>query len=477
VRDDDLGSMQRAVFRTDGALALLRWLARRVDGHAVLLDPSGRPVHCVPDCPSDVLHHAAEDIKRIITGEVAAASITGPAWWARVTSAAGRGSRPILLVTSATPLRDGDGGLVTHAAALLDLRWSADEHDRTITEIREAVLLLLMAGDVGVAPAVRVAGAAKPDLAPMVRVYLVEGAPAARNAIADKCDTACEGRAWIIRCPVYRQHVIILSPAEEDLEADNDADNKVLAALRTAVGDAVIGAGDAVALRDTAAGYTQAYYALAVARHQADRFARYTGADDLAAVLGRGARAWAHRALSPLLEYVPLRPQDPSGEELCTTLQSWLIFRGAAWRQLKVHRNTLAERLRHIAEICGCDLSRLDVQAELNLALQLLYRPEDGGAAAPPGLDGLLASPEAREWAKATLAPLEEQPLLLDTLRAWLAADTRPETTAAALGVSARGVRRRLERAEVKLGRSLTGGPSARYDMLLALRIRDGDGS
>jgi sugar diacid utilization regulator len=305
----------------------------------------------------------------------------------------------------------------------------------------------------------------------MVRVHVIEGTPGARDAIADRCESACADRAWIIRCPVYRHHVIVLSPAD-----DQDADDRVVSAVRAACADAAIGAGEAVALRDTAAGYTQAYHALAVARHRADRFARFTAAGDLAAVLGPGARQWAQQALAALLEYAPSRPHDPGCQELCVTLRSWLDFRGAAWRQLKIHRNTLAERLRHIGALLGRDLSKLPVQAELHLALQLAHRCEPGQARPPrTGLDELLCAPTAREWARVALAPLEEDPVLLKTVRAWLAADTSPEAAAGALNVSARGVRRRLERAEERLGRSLTGGPSGRYDVLLALRIRDGE--
>ena len=137
----------------------------------------------------------------------------------------------------------------------------------------------------------------KPDLAALVRVYLVEGGAAVRDAIADRCETAYDGRAWVIRCPVYRRHVIVLSPVGEE------AEDQILPAIRAVCPNASIGAGGTVALRDTAAGYAQAYHALAVARHRADHFAQFTAAGDLAAVLGYGARQWAHQTLSVLLEY------------------------------------------------------------------------------------------------------------------------------------------------------------------------------
>ncbi|MEV0054352.1 helix-turn-helix domain-containing protein [Saccharopolyspora shandongensis] len=47
------------------------------------------------------------------------------------------------------------------------------------------------------------------------------------------------------------------------------------------------------------------------------------------------------------------------------------------------------------------------------------------------------------------------------------------ENTAAELGVSVVGVRKRLLRVENLLGRSLLNGPSARYDLYLALRVLD----
>jgi hypothetical protein len=373
-------------------------------------------------------------------------------------------------VTARTPLTPDDGALIAHAAALLHLRWSADECDRAVTKIREAVLHLLMAEEV--APAKRVAGVMKPSLAAIIRVYLVEGTPAARNTIAGTCEKACGGHAWIVKCPVYRRHVIILAPVGDGAETDD----KIFRCLRTAHADVAIGAGDAVSLRDTATGYEQAYHALAVARHRPDRCARFMEAGDLAPILGRRGQLWAQQTLAPLLDYKPPRSIDLGSAELRATLRSWLDFRGAAWRQLKISRAALLERIRRIETILGRDLSQLPVQAELHLALRLLRRPSGDPATAGPRLDDLLAAPAAREWAEMMLAPLtrEADQQVLETVRAWLAAGARPQPTAAAVDISVRGVHRRLVRAEELLGRSLLGAPSARYDVLLALRIRDG---
>jgi diguanylate cyclase with GGDEF domain/PucR-like helix-turn-helix protein len=473
VRDDDVLSMQRAVVGPGGSARLLHWLSRRVDGPAVLLDPGGVPAQSAPGVPGDVLAAAEREIRRVVAGEVAAASVSGPSWWARVVGAAGgTEGGPALLVTSGAPLPPDESPLIAHAAALLGLRWSADQRSGAVAQIREAVLHLLMGGEIG--PARQVASVMKPDLPDMVRVVLVEGTAAVRNAIADRCETACGGQAWIVRCPVYDNHVIVISPVQDPA----DPGEQLLATLRaTATGTVAIGVGDPVDLRDTAAGYEQACHALAVARHRPDRLARYTAADDLAAALGHQGQHWARQALAPLLDYKPARALDLNDTELRMTMQSWLTFRHGAARHLKIQPTALAKRLRRLEVILGRDLYSLADQAELHLALQLLHRPGPRVAGTPPQLAELLASGEARDWAKVMLAPLEESPVLLDTVRAYLAEGESSEAAAALISVSGhpvtgRQVRRRLARIEDLLGRSLSEGPSARYDVLLALRIR-----
>ena len=48
---------------------------------------------------------------------------------------------------------------------------------------------------------------------------------------------------------------------------------------------ALVGASTAVALRDIALGYGQAFHALAVARHRPERYVQFTHATDLASLL------------------------------------------------------------------------------------------------------------------------------------------------------------------------------------------------
>jgi PucR C-terminal helix-turn-helix domain len=58
-------------------------------------------------------------------------------------------------------------------------------------------------------------------------------------------------------------------------------------------------------------------------------------------------------------------------------------------------------------------------------------------------------------------------------LRVWLGNDARLDATASALGISVPGARKRLTRIEETLGRSLLSGPSARYELWFAVRVRD----
>jgi sugar diacid utilization regulator len=132
-----------------------------------------------------------------------------------------------------------------------------------------------------------------------------------------------------------------------------------------------LGSSDVVALRDVASGYEQAFHALTAAAVKADRMARYEPGHDLVSLLREDARAWAVGVLQPLLEFRTSRRNEPDAEELLATLRSRLYFQTGAPRQLKVHRNTLAARLRLIETLLKVDLRELSVQATLQLAVRV----------------------------------------------------------------------------------------------------------
>ncbi|WP_246842801.1 PucR family transcriptional regulator [Allokutzneria sp. NRRL B-24872] len=461
---NDLRAMHQEVSRPDGLRLLVRWLAHGLDASVALLDASGSALHAFPAAPPS--HDARDEAARVLSGQSRSATAETPEHVVRALLV-DEHPGPVLVVeqVKGAGFVAAPNELIADAVRLLRLRWRLDRAEKRLRDVelaetlaREAVLHLLMIGDLGAAR--RVAGALRPELTDLLRVYVIECAVNARTEIAALCDAACLGRAWIIHCPVYTRHLILLAPA-----ARNDPVESALRAV--AREDIRVGASDVVDLRGTGTGYEQAFHALAVARHGEEPFAEFSARTELAALLGHAGRAWARQVLRPLADFVPERPQDPDSHELLATLRSWLDFHGGAARQLKIHRNTLAARVRHVGSVLGLDLDPLDTRAELHLALRL-HAPGSDSAA---DLADVLGTSAVRHWAAKVIDPLPES--LLDTLRAWSAADARLEGAASALGVSVTGVRKRLIRIEQLLGRSLLSGPSARYDLVLALRVHD----
>jgi sugar diacid utilization regulator len=231
-----------------------------------------------------------------------------------------------------------------------------------------------------------------------------------------------------------------------------------------------------VTLQEAADGYEQARHALVLARTIPERYSRYRPKGALPPVLGTAARGWASRTLRALLDYRPSRRQDPGSHELTATLMTWLTFPNGAGAALKLHRNTVAARIRHIEALIGRDLSDMAAQAQISLALRVLdQRPSADDPGEAVEIDTLLASPSVRHWAEDQLGPLLDprNATLLATVRAWLANNARLEATAGELGLSVTGVRKRLNRVEKLLQRSLLDGLCARHDLWLALRAVD----
>nr|AEA30291.1 putative DNA-binding protein [Streptomyces sp. Acta 2897] len=347
---------------------------------------------------------------------------------------------------------------------------------------REAVLHLLMTGQLSIAQ--QVAGALRPRLPDPVRVCVVECSGDGRDEVARVCADADGGRSWIVRCPVYARHLILVMPARLPEEAEPGAapTDETVAAR---VGDCTVGVSESVPLADTATGYRQAFHALAVARELPSRHARFGASPDSALVVGPAGRQWADDLLTPLLTHVPRRARDPAAQELAATAASWLAFSSHATDHLKVHRNTLAARLRLIGELLGLDLHRLaDPGRPSTWRCASGPPPPRPAPPSPPpytptgsgtrvemrGLDEILGRPAVRHWADQQLAPVLGSE---ETLRTWLRCEGRLGPAAAELGISVPGARKRLTRLETVLRRSLLRPPSARYDLWLALRSRD----
>ncbi|THA86408.1 PucR family transcriptional regulator [Streptomyces sp. A0592] len=373
--------------------------------------------------------------------------------------------------------------LLADAAVPLALVLRAEEAERreeraAVAEARarEAVLRLLMGGQLPTAH--QMAEALRPPLPDPMRIYVAECRTGRLAEVARLCREMIGGRAWVVRCPVYVRHLIILVPA--DAVAVSADDDPLAGALTAIAPDCAVGISGELALSQAPTAYTQAFHALAVARGRGERHARFGPGPELALAAHEAGAGWAGALLAPLHAYEPRRPQDPGGQELRATAHAWLNFGSHATRLLRVHRNTLSARIRLVETLLGLDLGRLGDQAALSLALRLTPGAGRGsGDPAPvaaPGLDAVLRDPRLTEWARSHLSRLTAPDAPAGaraTVRTWLAHDARLVPAAAALGVSVPGARKRLARIEGLLERSLLQSPSVRYDLWLAHRAEE----
>jgi hypothetical protein len=477
----DVLTMHRLSRRADGAALLVRWLAGRTGCRVALLDHSGAVLVAAREWPAAVTSPVREALAVVVgRGVRSFVADDGSGGVVVLQSVDVPGGEPAPVLALVGPRQDSPV-LAADAAALVGTSWWVEQtrRRRQHAEVaegrgREAVLHLLMAGHV--ATAHQVASTLPPTLPNPASVHIVECPPGRRDDAIGVCAEVSGGSAWVVRCPVYARHLIVLASAVPGADR-----GRLAAGLASGVPGCTVGSSEAVALRDMAVGYEQATHALAVARGRAERWARFDAATDLPSIVGPMGLSWANELLAALVTYVPARATDPDGQELIVTARSWLAFGNLAVRHLKIHRNTLLARLRRIEDLLGIELARLGHQAALNLALRIMVTPRSAPArdAEPPGapdLDAVLRLPGVQQWAASQLRPLRHDSRaagLERTLRAWLANDCRLSATAGSLGISVPGARKRLLRLEQVLGRSLLHLPDARHDLWMAVCAAD----
>jgi len=480
-RADDVLALARLAARRGAVRAMLDWLTRRAGGPAMLIGADGSVLATADDPPPAAsLRRLAAEAAVALHRRGAPSGVLGggearPVHLVSLGSAETRDPAPYLAVVAPTAPRCGV--LLADASRTLALSWRVEEAERARRRVesaeahsREAVLHLLMVGSLPAAQ--RIAAALRPALPTVLQVYVIECPVDRRREIASRIHASVRGRAWVVPCPVRPNHLISLVPTQgEPVAPDGEPLHQLITRQEK---ECRVGVSAEIALRDTPVGYEQAFHALAVARNAPQRSAGFGGHSDVTVLSSPEGHSWASELLAPCLEYAPTRRADPGPAELLGTLGSWLSFGSAASRHLKIHRNTLAARVRQIDGLLGVDVSRsLAAQSAAWLALRLHQAPRGttpAGHAAT--LDGVLSAPTAAVWARAQLRPLEQAKLTAgpETVRAWLRADARLPAAASALGISLPGARKRLTKAEDALGRSLLSAPSAKYELWLAMR-------
>lgn len=464
----------------DGGPKIVRWLHRRTGSWFGLIDRAGAILVGEPAGlrPTDV-PVIKEGLALMTDRELRAFSVdAGPARSVLLLELAAPGrATPVLTVVDANP---ASRSLAADAAAVIGTWWWAEETRRAQRRLsrlearnREAVLHLLMSGHLPTAH--QVSSALSSPLPDPLRVHVVECSSRLQDSVAQSCNELAPPGTFVVPCPVYRRHVIALAPSIPGSLPFEDA------IVRTPAGCS-IGTSEVVPLSDTAMGYEQALDALAIARAAPSRRATFRPELDPAVLLAPMAGAWATGLLAPLSGYRPARESDPGVAELMATAQSWLSFANGATRQLKIHRNTLRGRMHRIETLLELDLDDIADQAALALALRVrrwcspAQVPTSTGSGTAPTFADLVSTPEMGRWAQAVLRPVRAAPNaapLETSLRAWLAGNARLSETAAALGLSVPGTRKRIQRLEQLLGRSLLHAPDARHDLYLAVRSFD----
>ncbi|MFJ4198260.1 PucR family transcriptional regulator ligand-binding domain-containing protein [Streptomyces sviceus] len=331
-------SLAAAASRPDPVPSVLRQLAQRLGGRAVLFGPdgaelasAGRPA---PPGAREALVELAQVVRPSGPGTPTAAThVTAGTHLAAYSLGAGHG----FVLGVAVPGREpGDHTIASVAAVLLSLL--TGEHQSGSGAARASALVRLLLG------------ASTEDVAPLlgagewIVVHARPDTPTAPDPVAASALGAALGSPLV---DVARDVVRVLLPADREPASQPGW---------------TLGVSASVEPREWATADVQAGRALARARATRGALVRY-GARPALADLVPEADAEAHaRAL--------LAPLAPA---LTDTLRTWLSLHGSWDRTavaLDVHRNTVRQRIAKCAALLELDLDDPDVRMELWFALR-----------------------------------------------------------------------------------------------------------
>ncbi|MFB7595104.1 PucR family transcriptional regulator ligand-binding domain-containing protein [Streptomyces sp. NPDC056160] len=355
-------SLAAAASRPDPVPSVLRQLAQRLGGRAVLYGPDGTPI-------AGAGREPAQEVRAALAG---LAAVVRPASGTRPNPAAppASGAQPGVPAGPHAPSSAADTVAGSHLAAyalgagqgfVLGVAAPRREPgDHTIASVA-AVLLSLLTGE-------HLSGTSAARSAALVRMLL--GAPA-----QDVAPLLGQGRWTVVHArPEHRPADAVaasalgaaLGSALVDLCAESGVVRVLLPAEREAVRQPgwTLGVSAAVPPREWPAADTQAARALARARATRSPLVRHGARSGLGALLPpEEAAAHARTVLAPLAA-------QPA---LTETLRTWLSLHGSWDRTataLAVHRNTVRQRIARCAALLHTDLDDPDVRMELWFALK-----------------------------------------------------------------------------------------------------------
>ncbi|CAL9434272.1 hypothetical protein SUDANB171_02106 [Streptomyces sp. enrichment culture] len=482
----------RAAGGPAGVGGVLEWLGARLDAQVAVVGGRGDgPVEveeATAGFPSVARAGLQELAARVVGGRLASAATTteggAGSWWLRLERIGPRPPHRVLVVAAERAPDRAESAVASQVCGVLDLLFRARETDaarrgyqRKARQLRLALFQALMAGDPVLARRMSAGDPAGVLETERARVHLLRCAPGDRDRLAQTYQdpSGFHGRALMVRCPVYDEHLICLIP-----EGD-PAGEPLAGALRELVGanrTYTLGISAVQPLAATAEAYEQARHALAVARTTPDRIAGYEGREPLARLLPPApAGRWAAGLLRPL-DGVPRLAVDITGLALG-------MPRAGVARFLNLSRTTVGAHVREVESALGMDLHAVRDRAALHLAVALAARraeppwatePDPGtgtGTGGAPRLTDLLETDAARRWARAFWTPLagEEHHRVRGTLRGWIDANADARRAAQELGLSRTTVTAHLRTAERLLHRDLSASGPGIHDLVHALRI------
>ncbi|MFC9425534.1 helix-turn-helix domain-containing protein [Streptomyces sp. NPDC056987] len=467
--DELLYLVGRQAWRPDaGVEGVVDWLHRQLGAEVALVGRGHTVELSTPGFPREILPALAPVLTRLATGRMAAAATEVGAVRVRLERVGPDSPHRVLILAGADRLTSQEAAAASHTGHIIALLHRARaagtvfrDYQEKAHQMRVALFMALMAGDPVLAR--RMTTGAVPELlgADRIRVHLLRCRPGERDRIAQahQDPAGYHGRALMVRCPVYDEHLICL------VAEDEHAPPELGGVLRELVAESeeyALGVSSPHPLRATAAAYEEARHALAVAGNTPGRVAGYRRQEPLERLLPRAETlAWAHALLRPL-RFLP--------ELTAETTRLALSFpRSGVAALLGISRNTVTAHLKRSEAALGLDLRDIRARAALALAVTTLH--QDGAPADGPA-PVAVPSPAAA-WAAEFLGPLRDprHQRVRDTLRTWIESNADARRTARRLGGSRTTVAARLRTAERLLGRDLLATGSGVHDLVYAFHF------
>ncbi|MFE1527568.1 helix-turn-helix domain-containing protein [Streptomyces rochei] len=376
-----------AASRPDPVPSVLRRLAGRLEGRAVLYGPEGAEIAAAGREPGDEVRRALAELARFVTGHPSSTATDTVAGTRLAAYALGPG-RGFVLGVAAPHRESGDHTIASVAAVLLSLLTGEHQSGTGAARSSALVRLLLGARREEVAPLL---GGGEGDGA-VTRWYVVHARPdtGAPDAVSASALGAALGSPLV---DAADDVVRVLVPAPPQAEGGGGARPEGDGGVRPEAGAAAprkphagsgpagsvaagsgpaaqpgwtLGVSAPVAPAEWPAADAQAARALARARATRSALVRHAERPGFADLVPPGEAEAHARALLAPIGGVPA---------LAETLRAWLSLHGSWDRTavaLSVHRNTVRQRIARCAALLGADLDDPDVRMELWFALRHL---------------------------------------------------------------------------------------------------------